>query len=39
MSQYPVDELAREIGRFVFFLLAVAGWTYLLLCLSLEYGG
>jgi hypothetical protein len=33
------NELVREVGRFIFFLLAVAGWTYTMLLLGLEYGG
>lgn len=32
-------ELAREIGRFIVYLLLVSGWTYFVLLLGLEYGG
>jgi hypothetical protein len=30
-----MKELAREISRFIFFLLLVAGWTYFVLLLAL----
>ena len=30
------SELVNEIGRFVFFLLAVAGWTYFMLLLAVS---
>lgn len=29
-------ELAREIGRFIFFLLLVSGWTFFMLALVVE---
>ena len=31
-----VNDLIREIGRFIFFLLLVSGWTYFLLLLAVS---
>ena len=31
-----MSELTKEIGRFIFFLLAVAGWTYFILLLGVS---
>jgi len=33
-NNYPLGELAREVGRFIFFLLLVSGWTYFMLALA-----
>ena len=31
-----MNDLIREIGRYVFFLLLVGGWTYFLLLLAVS---